>query len=254
MPGPTRCAFTGTTCLTEQAAAHQDAGALLVRHAQASWSSADYDCLSPLGRTQAARLGRWLAADAAGAPVRLVRGGMRRHAQTADAILAEFAAARQRVPDLAVDPGWNEFDHEPVLRAYAAAFPGDTDLAPAQAGDDRARRAVLLAAVSAWREGRLDDAVPETWRAFGERVAAARARIGEAVGTVLVVTSGGAVWRCAQAALDLDDAALGQAKLPMLNNTGISRFRRGAARWHMLSWNELPHLAGPEHEPLLSHY
>jgi broad specificity phosphatase PhoE len=227
---------------------------LLVRHAQASWGRADYDCLSPLGQTQARHLGRWLAGDATTAYARIVCGAMRRHAQTVDAILAEFAAAGRAAPGVQVDAGWNEFEHEPVLRAYAAAFPADPDLAPAAAGEDRAQRAVLLAAVSAWREGLLDDAVPETWRAFGTRVAAARVRIGDRADSVLVVTSGGAVWRCAQAALELDDAALAQAKLPLLRNTSISEFRRHPQRWRMLSWGEVPHLAAPEHEALHSHY
>jgi broad specificity phosphatase PhoE len=230
------------------------ARALLVRHAQASWGSADYDCLSPLGETQARHLGRWLAACAAYACARIVCGAMRRHAQTVDAILAEFAAAGRAAPDVQVDAGWNEFEHEPVLRAYAATFPGNPDLAAAGAGEDRAQRAVLLAAVSAWREGLLDAAVPETWPAFGQRIAAARSRIGDREDSVLVVTSGGAVWRCAQAALELDDAALANANLPLLRNTSISEFRRHAQRWRMLSWGEVPHLAAPEHESLHSHY
>jgi broad specificity phosphatase PhoE len=239
-------------CSTSEGA--NAARALLVRHAQASWGSVDYDCLSPLGEIQARHLGRWLAGHPALAFSHVVRGAMRRHAQTVDALLAEFAAARRTLPDVQVDPGWNEFEHEPVLRAYAAAFPRDPDLAAARAGEDRARRAVLLAAVGAWREGLLDGAVPETWHVFGQRIAAARARIGEREGTVLVITSGGAVWRCAQAALDLDDAALVQANLPLLHNTSISEFHREPERWRMLSWGEVPHLDAPEHESLHSHY
>jgi broad specificity phosphatase PhoE len=230
------------------------ARALLVRHAQASWGSADYDCLSALGQVQARHLGRWLAGDAANAAARIVCGAMRRHAQTVEAILAEFAAAGRAAPDVQVDAGWNEFEHEPVLRAHARAFAGDPDLAAAKAGEDRAQRAVLLAAVGAWREGLLDGAVPETWAAFGERITAARARISDPAGTVLVVTSGGAVWRCAQAALELDDAALAHADLPLLRNSSISEFRRHARRWRMLSWGEVPHLSATEHAALHSHY
>jgi hypothetical protein len=39
-----------------------------------------------------------------------------------------------------------------------------------------------------------------------------------------------------------------------LRNTGISEFERAVERWHMLSWNELPHLAAAEHAELVSHY
>nr|MBN3727416.1 histidine phosphatase family protein [Burkholderia sp. Ac-20379] len=34
---------------------------VLIRHAQASFEADDYDCLSPRGETQAARLGAWMA-------------------------------------------------------------------------------------------------------------------------------------------------------------------------------------------------
>jgi hypothetical protein len=61
------------------------------------------------------------------------------------------------------------------------------------------------------------------------------------------------MWRCAQAALGLDDTGLTKLDLA-LRNTGISEFQRDAQRWHMLSWNELPHLAAAEHQELVSHY
>ncbi len=238
---------------TPNTRAGPSARAHLIRHAQASWGSADYDCLSPLGETQARRLGEWLAAETAIMYTDVVRGDMRRHAQTLDAIEAAFAAAGRALPAAHVDAGWNEFDHEPILAAYAAAHPGDENLRAGQAGDERAQRAVLAAAVRAWHEGQFDGAVAETWADFGRRIAGARARIGADTGNVLIVTSGGAMWRCAQAALNLDDAAL--VKLGMkLRNTGISEFQRGAERWQMLSWNELPHLANPAQLALHTHY
>jgi broad specificity phosphatase PhoE len=226
--------------------------ARLIRHAQASWGSADYDCLSPLGEIQARHLGRWLAADAT--PYALVvRGDLRRHAQTFDAIDSAFSAAGRRLPELRIDPGWNEFDHVPILAEYARTHRDDPNLARARDGDTPAQRAVLAAAVHAWHEGRFDGNVPETWAQFGRRVADARARLDAAEGSVLIVTSGGAMWRCAQAALDLDDAGLMRRDLA-LRNTGISEFERNGGRWNMLSWNELPHLAADEHASLHTHY
>jgi len=226
--------------------------ARLIRHAQASWGSADYDCLSPLGETQAGHLGRWLAADAT-EYAQVVRGDLRRHAQTFTAIETAFAAAGRRLPDVRIDPGWNEFDHVPILAAYVRQHRDDPNLLPARGGDAPAQRAVLAAAVRAWHEGAFDGAVPETWADFGRRVAGARSRLDGTHGSVLIVTSGGAMWRCAQAALDLDDPGLIKLGLT-LRNTGISEFERGAGRWHMLSWNELPHLAADEHRDLHTHY
>ena len=227
--------------------------ARLIRHAQASWGSADYDCLSPLGETQARHLGEWLAKDLTASYAQVIRGSMRRHAQTLVAIEAAFAAAGRPLPATRIDPDWNEFDHEPVLRAYAVANPHDPSLALARAGEVPAQRALLIAAVQAWCAGALDG-VEESWEMFGRRIAQARARVlGAADGTVLVVTSGGAMWRCAQAALGLDEDALSRTDLA-IHNTGISEFGCTVEPWRMLSWNKLPHLAGPEHQAIVSHY
>jgi len=225
----------------------------LVRHAQASWGSADYDCLSPLGETQARHLGNWMTGDATDY-VQVVRGSLRRHAQTLDLIAAQFASAGRKLPPARIDPDWNEFDHVPVLRAYAAAHPDDADVAAARAGNSLALRGLLMAALRGWREGRFDDVAGETWPEFGARVAAARERIDARNGAVLVVTSGGAIWRCAQAALGLDDQGLTDAKLTFLRNTSISEFDPGRERWRMLSWDEVPHLDAPGNEHLHSHY
>ena len=55
---------------------------LLVRHGQASFGADDYDVLSETGWEQARLLGAWLAARGV-APDVVVRGGMRRHRETA---------------------------------------------------------------------------------------------------------------------------------------------------------------------------
>ena len=225
----------------------------LIRHAQASWGSADYDCLSPLGETQARHLGSWLTGEATDY-AQVVRGSLRRHAQTLELIAAEFAAAGRELPAARIDPDWNEFDHVPVLRAYAAAHPNDADVVAARAGNSLALRALLMAALQGWREGRFDDVAGETWPAFGARVAAARDRIAAQTGAVLVVTSGGAIWRCAQAALGLGDQELADAKLSFLRNTSISEFEHDRERWRMLSWDKVPHLDAYRHEHLHSHY
>jgi broad specificity phosphatase PhoE len=112
---------------------------------------------------------------------------------------------------------------------------------------------VLLGALQQWCGGTFDGLVPESWAEFAARVAAARASLADIDGDVLVVSSGGAISRCAQAALDLDDAHMIELNLS-LRNTGLSDFRRGAERWRMLSWNELPHLAAADAQSLVSHY
>ena len=78
---------------------------LLVRHGQASFGAADYDQLSPLGVTQLRVLGAALSAQGV-VPAVVMAGAMRRHGQTASAIL-EGAGWRQ---DVTLDPAWDEFE------------------------------------------------------------------------------------------------------------------------------------------------
>lgn len=223
----------------------------LVRHAQASFGAADYDCLSALGERQAQHLAAWLAAQPQ-RYARIVRGGMRRHAQTLAAIERAFAAGGVALPRVDVDADWNEVDHEAIARAYAQAHPDDADIAAVRAGDARALRALWMTALKAWRDGAIA-AGSETFAEFRARVTAARTRLEDGDGPVLVVTSGGTMWMCVQSALDLDDDALAALNLK-LRNTGISDFERAAPRWRMLSWDEVPHLDAPEHESLHTHF
>ena len=108
--------------------------ARLIRHAQASWGAEDYDRLSPLGETQAQHLAEWLVAEG-DSYTQVIRGDLRRHAQTLDTIEAVFAAAGRPLPAMQIDSGWNEFDHVPILAAYAAAHGDDVNLAAARDGD-----------------------------------------------------------------------------------------------------------------------
>ncbi len=225
----------------------------LVRHAQASFGSTDYDRLSARGQQQARHLARWLVAESRRPYSLVVRGSMLRHAQTLAPIEQAFAEAGKPLPPARIDPAWNEFDHEAILRAYAAANADHSELAKARGGDWNAIRTVLFGALQQWRDGAFDGLVPESWAAFAARIAVARAALADVAGDLLIVSSGGAIARCAQAALDLDDARMIELNMS-LRNTGISDFRRGAERWRMLSWNELPHLAAPGDQQLASHY
>jgi len=225
----------------------------LVRHAQASFGSADYDQLSARGHQQAQHLARWLAAESRRPYRHVVRGGMLRHAQTLAPIEQAFAEAGHTLPVARIDPAWNEFDHEAILRAYAAANADHAQLAQARSGDWNAIRTVLLDALQQWRSGAFEGLVPESWAGFAARIACARASLDGIEGDVLVVSSGGAISRCAQAALDLDDTRMIELNMS-LRNTALSDFHGGEQRWRMLSWNELPHLAAPGDHQLASHY
>jgi broad specificity phosphatase PhoE len=226
----------------------------LIRHAQASFGSADYDVLSARGEQQAQRLAAWLVAHPDLRFARVASGTLRRHAQTLAAIAQAFASAGRALPPAAQDADWNEFDHDALIRAYAQRHADDPVLIAAHGGDQRAAHALMNATLRAWAEGELDDAVPETWIAFGARVARARAQLDSAPrGKILVVSSGGPIARCAQAALGCDSARAVKLNLA-LRNTAVSEFRSNGDAWDLHIWNMLPHLASPAERDYVTYY
>ncbi len=232
---------------------------LLIRHAQASYGAEDYDQLSPRGHEQAKQLAAWLVQHEEALHLgAVVCGAMRRHAQTLAMIETAFAAAGRALPATAIDADWNEFDHDSVVRAYAQTFPHNPKIAAAR--DSHAPRevkALLMAALQSWSRAELDDRAAETWSAFGNRVARARAQLpahaSSGGGTTLVMSSGGVIARCAQAALGIDDVHTVDMNLS-LRNTGISEFHSSAHDWHLHTWNGLPHFSAPGAREWMTYY
>ena len=229
---------------------------VLLRHAQASWGGADYDRLSQRGQMQAAALGDWISEAWPWNFASVWCGRQRRHADTLDAIGRACARAGRALPSTTVAAEWDEFDPAALLAAFRAHAPDHPALAALKHAPAPGEARALLAAIfDAWRLGALDASVPETWCAFAVRIAAARQRVvrESPSGAVPVVSSGGAIARCAQAALDLDDARMIELNLG-LANSALCEFTVRDGRWSLLSWNTLPHLAGGAARALASHY
>lgn len=215
---------------------------LLVRHAQASYGTDDYDRLSPLGWTQAELLGRWLATHAPDwAHVRV--GAMRRHRETFEAIRRAYAEAGRELPVADEDPALNEFDHGAVIRAFLVERANDEQRARAGSHDPMVVGPMLHAAILAWANDELE-AVPECWARFGQRVAEAgdAALTASARGAVLVVSSGGVIARLAQQALEVPAARAVDLNLA-IRNASINEFIARQGRLNFGSYNTLPHLA-----------
>ena len=226
----------------------------LIRHAQASFGSENYDALSPRGHEQAARLASWLVSHPDLTFAHICRGSLQRHRETLAAISDAFTKANRSLPDVDVDPDWNEFDYEAIIRAYVATH--DDDLVNAAVADPANRRAVhalLAAALSAWSRRELDRMLAEPWDAFTARIARARDRLIALRGNVLAVTSAGPIARCAQAALGCDDEKTVALNIG-LRNTAISEFRTRGGRWDMQIWNMLPHLSAPTDHEVVTYY
>lgn len=216
---------------------------LLVRHGQASFGSDDYDVLSETGWEQGRLLGAWLA-DRAVSPTVVVRGDLRRHRETTEAMLAGAGWAA----DVVVDPGWDEFDHLRVVGAYPDAPAGELDR--------REFQRVFELATERWTTGEHDADYPESWSGFADRVRTAlgracdRAGPGGPGGTVVVVSSGGPIAAACAALIDPGGPDLATyARLwgrlnTVIVNSSVTRVLVGSTGPRLLTFNEHPHLEG----------
>lgn len=208
---------------------------LLVRHGQASWTASmegdDYDVLSPTGWEQGRVLGAaW--AERGTRPDVVVRGGLRRHRETTEALL-EGAGLSLPVD---VDPGWDEFDHVDVL----AGMPAPPTQEPT---DKRGYQLLLEGALDSWMSD--DGRYSESYAAFTDRVASAFARV-PADGTVAVVTSGGAIAGVCAALLADGDADVAAHLWRRLNvvcvNTSVTKVVLGRRGRTLVTFNDHSHL------------
>ena len=213
---------------------------LLVRHGQASWGSDDYDVLSPLGEEQSRVLGRSLAQRGL-QPTRVVRGGLRRHRQTAE----ETVAAAGWSVETVVDDGWDEFDHLQMLSMHPASV-GE--------GEELSRRQFqqwFEEATRRWTTGAHDEEYDESFTAFGARVVAALRRTVEGLAakeTALVVTSGGPVSWVTTTLLGGGPEVWTQLN-PVTVNASVTKVVVGRRGSTLVSFNDHTHLemAGEGH-------
>jgi hypothetical protein len=102
-----------------------------------------------------------------------------------------------------IDPAWDEFDREAILRAYAANRIIRTGQGPRRRLERDPHR--LLDALQRWRDGVFRRPVPESWGEFAARVAATRAALADADGDPRSSVPAARL-ALRPAALDLDDA------------------------------------------------
>ncbi|WP_414439904.1 histidine phosphatase family protein [Burkholderia sp. 22PA0106] len=228
---------------------------VLIRHAQASFEAADYDCLSARGETQAARLGAWMAARGA-QPAAIVTGTLRRHAQTA----LHCAQAAGVAPPLRVLPGLDELDSDELIARYRPALASrDALLAElARAGDPRrAFQALFSGAVARWTSGEADADYAQPWPAF-------RAAVLDAWDTLLreagaahdgetwVVSSGGPIGAIVAHLAGAPPQRCFDFAWPLVN-TSVSRIRAGRSGARLITYNAWPHLDTQADAALVTH-
>lgn len=227
---------------------------VLVRHGQASFGAKDYDRLSETGHRQARLAGKALSLRRPSIG-RVVVGSMRRHQETAAGCLEGMG----RAEPFETDPGWNEFDHEELIRVQEPRYRDhlvlhrEMALAP---DPEQAFLSLFRASFSRWVSGRHDGDYRESFAAFRSRVAEAARRAIDTAGSaapsgaVLVVTSGGPIAAAVAARLGLPP--LGLLRLAFrLANAGITTLTLSEEGLSVEELNDHRHLAG---EPgLLTH-
>ncbi len=224
----------------------------MVRHAQASYLSDDYDRLSELGFAQARALGRHLSEQQRAIDVVFV-GPRRRHRETAEALVAELPSA----PRLEELGELDEYPADEVLRARLPALvsqrPDLQELVRDASSDDPRRRGraldlLLQAALFDWAE-RDGDAGHESWREFRGRVERMLERVTEGSGsgrTLLAVSSAGTIGAATASVLGAAaGVALGLGF--MLNNSALTELAFSAGRRGLVRFNVLSHLPEPAH-------
>lgn len=224
----------------------------LVRHAQASFLSEDYDRLSELGLEQARQLGRHLAGRGF-RPDQVFIGPRRRHAETALALLAELPGA----PEPVSLPELDEYPAEEVLRARVSALLARAELAELASDaqhEDRRRRGraldlLLQAALRDWVIREDEAAAHESWAGFVARTDRALALLTAEEGggrNVLAVSSAGTIGALSARVLAAPpDTALELGF--MLNNAALTEIAFSRGRRSLARFNVLGHLDDPTH-------
>lgn len=206
---------------------------LLVRHGQASFGSANYDALSPLGFEQSRMLGEAMAVRGVEADV-IAHGTMRRHRETAQTCAAAAGWAAEPI----VDAGWDEFDFLSVL----AVHPHEYGPEPTKAQFQR----LFEDATAAWIAG-ADREYAETFADFAARTHDALERaVGLAEqGTVAVFSSGGPIaWAVSEVLSDGGSSDLWTRLNRMSVNAALTRLVSGSRGLNLLTYNDQSHLDG----------
>jgi broad specificity phosphatase PhoE len=220
---------------------------LLIRHAQGSFGSDDYDVLSDRGRAQTEALVAGLDRRGIRAS-RVVSGGLRRQRDTA----APCAAAAGS--ELEIDARWDEYDDRDILTHFADVpaglerRPGDAPL------DSREFQQILNRALTQWITAGEAAPCQETWPQFVGRVSDALASLADGLGkgeVGLVVSSGGAIAALSASLLGLPPEAL-VAFNHVSINTGVTKLVVGRGGTTVVSVNEHAHLE--ETDPALLTY
>jgi broad specificity phosphatase PhoE len=216
----------------------------MIRHGQASFGQANYDCLSPRGEQQArvvadhfCRLQKRFDA--------VYTGTLARQEQTAQAMAAAYAENRQSLPAPQRVPAFDEYEAERLWRhLHAEILPRHPDLKDEPdrlRRDPRAFQKIFSRIVRHWMEDKnIPDAI-EKWPDFQQRVTRGLKAIMQHTGPgkqVAVFTSAGPVAVAVQMATAISDERCADLSWQILN-AAITRFRFDKDRFTLVGFNDV---------------
>jgi broad specificity phosphatase PhoE len=211
---------------------------VLVRHGQASFGADDYDRLSELGTRQCRRLGEYFAQRGRRFQA-VMRGSLRRHQQSLDALLQGMGEPRE---DVQVFPALNEYDSAAVLRAIHP----DPLPPPRTPEAYREHFRLLRRGLGAWVSGQVQPEGMPSHADFVAGIVDVLDRVRALDGDVLLVSSGGPIATAVGQVLEMP--AAGAIELNMrIRNSAITEFAFNPRRHVLHSFNHLPHLDGSEY-------
>ena len=210
----------------------------LVRHGQASFGADDYDNLSPRGREQAERLGRYWQERGQSFDA-VYTGTLRRHVQTLEGIASQLPG----LPAAEALPALNEYDSHALIRCIHPEPLGKADT------PERYRQyfRLLCDALAQWMSGVITPEGMPSWDDFagGIRSALEQIRHQHPDGNVLLVSSGGPISTAVGQVLGTTPEA--SIALNMrLRNSAVSEFSISPKRLMLQTFNTVNHLDTPE--------
>ena len=213
----------------------------LVRHGQASFGQADYDRLSELGTRQCRALGQWFAERGVRFEA-VLRGTLRRHAQSLAAIAGGYGPGPTALPEALPWPGLNEYDSDALIRCIRS----EPLVAPDTPEIYRAHFRLLRRAMTSWMAGETTPVGMPSWVDFGLGVSTALDHVrSQYHGDVLLVSSGGPIATAVGQVLGCDAATVVELNL-RIRNSAVTEFVTTPKRHMLLCFNHLPHLDAAE--------
>jgi broad specificity phosphatase PhoE len=220
---------------------------LLLRHAQASFGTDDYDRLSLTGHKQAFVAGEYVRAAVQTVDA-IYSGTARRHQETAQGVAKSVRTKDDKVPEIKIDARLNEVDAEGQFK-HLVPILQKTDEEIAMLAEEakissRSYQKVLARVFTHWQELPVDYAHLETWPHFAQRVHSCIRDIARAAGSganTVVVSSGGVIATVTQHIIGLPKSGA-YPLFEALLNCSLTRFLHTADRISLQSFNDYSYL------------